>query len=214
MPDEKQCSAGEERKEGEVTEESKSFANRKKRRRSSVLHDMFDGRTASNRLWTATVPCAEMSSAIDGRFVLMGRWLTLLALAMAPIALAQSPSVQLWTSATSGITYKITTGVHRLEAEKLCPPAFQAQVDEGAFVRCEYSQQGDAWVGKCRSRLPFADSKNRAKWCNFKFTSRITALTPTRIEGESEVWETEDVDVGKCEIKKSHMQHFVWFPKS
>jgi hypothetical protein len=144
----------------------------------------------------------------------MSRRLAIAALALSPIALAQSTTVQLWTSATSGISYKITSGAHRLEAEKVFPPAFESQVDEGAFVRCGYSQQDDAWVGKCRSNLPFADSKNRAKWCKFKFTSRITALTPARIEGESEVWENEDVDVSKCEIKKSHMQHFVWIPKS
>jgi hypothetical protein len=144
----------------------------------------------------------------------MRRWLAILALPLAPIALAQSLGVQLWTSATSGITYKLTIGVHRLEAEKLFPPAFQAQVDDGAFVRCEYSQQDDIWMGKCGSNLPFADSKNRAKWCKFKFASRITSLTTTKIEGESEVWENDDVDVSKCEIKKSHMQHFVWIPKS
>jgi hypothetical protein len=144
----------------------------------------------------------------------MDRWLAILALPLAPIALAQSPAVQLWTSATSGITYKLTIGVNRLEAEKLFPPAFQAQVDDGAFVRCDYSQQNDAWAGKCRSNLPFPDSKNRVKWCKFKFASKITSFTPARIEGESEVWETDDVDVSKCEIKKSHMQHFVWIPKS
>jgi hypothetical protein len=144
----------------------------------------------------------------------MSRWLAIAVFTIAPIALAQSPTVQLWTSATSGITYKLTTDVHRLVAEKIFPPAFQSQVDDGAFVRCEYSEQDAAWAGKCRSNLPFANSKNRAKWCKFKFTSRITSLTPARIEGESEVWETEDVDVSKCEIKKSHMQHFVWIPKS
>ncbi|HKN76566.1 MAG TPA: hypothetical protein VJW94_15410 [Candidatus Acidoferrum sp.] len=143
----------------------------------------------------------------------MNRWFAILALAVAPAA-AQVPVVQLWKSATSGIIYKITTGVRRLEAEKIFPQAFQSQVDAGAFVRCEYSQQDAAWVGQCRSNLPFADSKNHAKWCKFKFSSKITSLTPTRIEGESEVWESEDVDASKCEIKKSHMQHFVWIPKS
>jgi hypothetical protein len=158
--------------------------------------------------------CDEMFFADMQRLVRMSRWLAIVALALAPIALAQSPTVQLWTSTTSDITYKLTTGSHRLEAKKIFPPAFESQVDDGAFVRCEYSQQNDAWVGKCRSNLPFADSKNRAKWCKFKFASRITSLTPNRIEGESEVWETDDVDVSKCEIKKSHMQHFVWIPKN
>jgi hypothetical protein len=152
--------------------------------------------------------------AAPGGFVMTRRWLAILALALAPMALAQSSSVQLWTSATSGITYKLTTSGHRLEAAKILPPAFEPQVDAGAFVRCEYSRQNDVWVGKCKSNLPFADSKNRAKWCKFKFASRITSLAPTRIEGESEVWESEDVDVGKCEIKKRHMQRFVWLPKN
>jgi hypothetical protein len=159
-------------------------------------------------------PCDEMFFANMRRLVRMSRWLAIVVLALAPLALPQYANVQLWTSATSGITYKITTWIHRLEAEKIFSPAFEPQVDDGAFVRCEYSQQDDAWVGKCRSNLPFANSRNRVKWCKFKFTSRITSLTPTRIEGESEVWETEDVDVSKCEIKKSHMQHFVWLPKS
>jgi hypothetical protein len=156
----------------------------------------------------------EERNAQECRFVMVRRRLAILALALTPMALAQSSSVQLWTSATSGITYKITTSGHRVEAEKIFPPAFQSQVDHGAFVRCEYSQQGGAWEGKCRSNLPFADSKKRVKWCKFKFASRITSLAPARIEGESEVWESEDVDVGKCEIKKSHMQRFVWLPKN
>lgn len=93
-------------------------------------------------------------------------------------------------------------------------PVFHAQVDAGAFVRCKYSLRDDVWVGHCRSFLPFAVPKNKVKWCKFKFSSRITSLTPSRIEGESEVWDNEDIDVGKCEIKKSHMQHFVWVPKN
>jgi hypothetical protein len=144
----------------------------------------------------------------------MNRWFAISALAVAPMAAAQDLVVQLWKSATSGITYKITTGVHHLEAEKIFSPEFEAQVDEGAFVRCEYTQQSSEWVGKCRANLPFADSKNRVKWCKFKFASRITSFAPTRIEGENEVWENGDVDVSKCEIKKSHMQYFVWMPKS
>ncbi|MGB2591204.1 MAG: hypothetical protein WBG02_15005 [Candidatus Acidiferrum sp.] len=134
--------------------------------------------------------------------------------AIAPIVVAQTSNVQLWKSATSGITYKITTSAHHLEAEKIFPPAFEPQVDAGAYVRCEYSEKDGGWTGNCRSNLPLADSRNRTKWCKFKFSSNITSLTPTRIEGESEVWTNEDVDVSKCEVKKSHMQHFVWLPKN
>ncbi len=87
-----------------------------------------------------------------------GRWLAVIPLALAPMALAQSPEVQLWSSATSGITYKLTIGDHRLAAEKVFPPEYQPQVNHGAYVRCEYSQQGEAWVGNaarnCRTPEP------------------------------------------------------------
>ena len=142
------------------------------------------------------------------------RWLAVIPLALAPMALAQSPSVQLWTSLTSGIKYKLTVGDHRLAAEKIFPPEYQSQLDHGAYVRCEYSQQEEAWAGKCSSKLPYAGDKNRRKWCTFQFTSKITSFTPTRIEGESEVWNGNDVDVDKCELQKTHMQHFVWVRKA
>jgi hypothetical protein len=147
-------------------------------------------------------------------FSMAGRWLVMILLALAAAALAQSPTVQLWTSATSGVKYKLTVGDHRLEAEKVFPPEYQPQVDHGAYVRCEYSRQGEAWVGKCSSKLPYAGTINWRKWCTFHFTSRITSLTPTRIEGESKVRVGEVVDVDKCEITKSHMQHFVWVRRS
>lgn len=144
----------------------------------------------------------------------MGAALALFLFAIAPIVLAQTSSVQLWKSATSSITYKITTSAHHLEAEKIFPPVFEPQVDAGAYVRCEYSEKDGGWIGNCRSNLPLTDSRSRVKWCKFKFSSKITSLTSTRIEGESEVWANEDVDVDKCEIRKSHMQHFVWLPKN
>lgn len=172
-------------------------------------------RTAiANRLWTAWTICAEMSFVTREKLKTAFLWGAIAGLVLVPATPSQPSSVQLWKSATSGITYKITTGAHRLEAEKIFPPKFEPQVDEGAFVRCAYSQEGDVWIGKCKSKLPFADSKNRVKWCNFKFGSRITSLSPAKIEGESEVWNSEDVDVSKCEIKKSQMQHFVWIPQS
>jgi len=154
-----------------------------------------------------------MPAGMEKGFVKARRGLSILWLALAPLAVAQSPEVQLWKSATSGITYKLTVGARRLTAEKVFPIEFQPQVDQGAFVRCEYSEKDGAWAGKCRSKLPFAGPNNRAKWCGFKFTSKITLFTPARIEGESEVWNTEDVDVEKCELNETRMQRFVWIPK-
>ena len=142
-----------------------------------------------------------------------GCWVAMLPLALAPVARAQSSSVQLWSSATSGNTYKLRMEERHIEAEKVFPPEFESQVEHGAFVRCEYSQKEGAWKGKCSSYLPFSGGDAEPKWCTFKFRSEITSLTPARIEGESEVWANKDVDVGKCEIKKSRMQHFVWILK-
>ena len=140
-------------------------------------------------------------------------WLLMIPLALAPLALAQPPDVQIWTSLTSGIKYKLTVSESRLAAEKMFPPEYQPQVDHGAYVRCEYSRQGETWVGECGSKLPFAGAKNRPKWCTFRFASKITSFTPARIEGESEVWDAGDVDVDKCELRKTHMQRFVWVRK-
>ena len=147
------------------------------------------------------------------RRLMAGCWVAMLPLAMAPGARAQTSSVQLWTSATSGLTYKLRMDERHIEAEKVFPPEFQSQVEHGAFVRCEYSQKEGAWKGTCSSHLPFSGGDAEPKWCTFKFRSEITSLAPARIEGESEVWANQDVDVGKCEIKKSRMQHFVWILK-
>lgn len=132
----------------------------------------------------------------------------------ASAALAQSDLPEFWTSKTSLIFYRVMQHGQHLSAKKVFPPEFASQVEQGAFVRCDYSQQGDTWAGKCESHLPFNAANHRMKWCKFKFASKITLFTPTRIEGATDVWLNEDVDVDKCEVIKSHTQHFVWVPKT
>jgi hypothetical protein len=146
--------------------------------------------------------------------VTIRRRLAVLTLATAPAALAQSDISEFWTSKTSSILYRITPRGQQLRAEKIFPPEFRSQVEQGAFVRCDYSQQDGNWEGKCESRLPVNATNHRVKWCKFKFASKITSFTPTRIEGATDVWSNEDVDVDKCEVIKSHTQHFVWVPKA
>ena len=150
---------------------------------------------------------------MKARLLMAGCWVAMLPLAVAPAARAQSSNVQVWTSATSGLTYKLKMDERHIEAEKVFPPEFQSQVEQGAYVRCEYSQKEGAWKGKCSAHLPLSGDYDEPKWCTFKFRSEITSLTPTRIEGESEVWANQDVDAAKCAIKKSRMQHFVWILK-
>jgi hypothetical protein len=148
----------------------------------------------------------------SGEFV-TARHLPALLLA-APAVLAQSDIPEFWTSKTSALLYRVTLRGQHLRAEKIFTPEFASQVDQGAFVRCDYSQQGGAWAGKCESHLPFLTAGNRAKWCKFKFQSKITLFTAARIEGATDVWLNEDVDMDKCEVIKSHSQHFVWVPKN
>jgi len=134
-------------------------------------------------------------------------------LAVAALTFAQPSLPEIWTNKMAGTIYRLTVKGQRFRAEKIFSPQFAAQAADGAFVRCDYTPQGDAWAGKCESRLPFETSKNHVKWCKFNFTSKIILFTPGRIEGESDVWETEDVEVNKCELRKSHRQHFIWVPK-
>ena len=150
----------------------------------------------------------------SGEFVTARHLPTLLLLLAASAVLAQSGIPEFWTSKTSALLYRVTLRGQHLRAEKIFATEFASQVEQGAFVRCDYSQQGDTWAGKCQSHLPFIATNHRMKWCKFKFASKITLFTPTRIEGATDVWLNEDVDVDKCEVIKSHTQHFVWVPKT
>jgi hypothetical protein len=141
-------------------------------------------------------------------------WLVVPLLLCLPAAIAQTNPPQFWISKTSSILYRITLRGERVRAEKVFPPEFEDQVEQGAFVRCDYERQKDTWAGKCESRLPLETAKDHIKWCKFKFSSTLTLFTPMRIEGESDVWGSNDVDVQKCEVRKSHAQRFVWVPKS
>ena len=143
----------------------------------------------------------------------MQRWrasLVALFFAATPV---HSDTPEFWVSKTSAIIYRISLRGRHLTAKKVFSSEFESQVEQGAFVRCDYVPQGDAWAGKCESRLPFEVRKDHVKWCKFKFTSRITLFTPSRIEGQSAVWANDDVDADKCELKRSHAQRFIWIPK-
>jgi hypothetical protein len=147
-------------------------------------------------------------------FVTFRHCLTLLPVVFAFSTFAQSDIPEFWTSKTSVMLYRVTRNGQHWRAEKIFPPEFASQVDEGAFVRCDYTQQGDHWAGNCESRLPFQKSNGHVKWCKFKFASKLTLFTSTRIEGESDVWDNQDVDIDKCEVEKVRTRHFVWVPKT
>ena len=132
---------------------------------------------------------------------------------LASATLAQSALPQAWVSKTSGLLYKVTVEGLRVRAEKVFPLDVVTRFDEEPFIRCEYTQHESEWEGKCASRLPLEDSRHRLKWCSFKFTSKITLLTAEKIEGESDVWGSEDVDVDHCTVRKMRRQQFVWIPK-
>jgi hypothetical protein len=135
-------------------------------------------------------------------------------LAIAALGLGQASFPEIWLSRTSAIRYRVTVKGQSFRAEKIFPAEFATQVADGAFTRCDYVPEAEAWLGKCESHLPLRTENGRVKWCKFKFASKVTTFTPARIEGETDVWENSDVDVDKCQLRKSHMQHFLWEPKT
>jgi hypothetical protein len=119
---------------------------------------------------------------------------------------------RIWTSLNSGRDFKV-----RLEGDYIytewinLPPQLQTTA---AFMRSELTKDGDKWVGKVRSYLPY-DFKTwgvqNVKWCNTETKFEIDKLTETRIEGRS--IRAKLVDVKKCKPNEMGWQSFTWIPK-
>lgn len=123
-----------------------------------------------------------------------------------------STKEKVWTSLTSGRDYKV-----RIEGEYIytewinLPPQLQTTA---AFVRSELKKDGDKWVGKVRSLLPY-DYKTWAvenvKWCTVEMQLEIDKLAETRIEGRS--MRAKSFDAKKCKPGELEWQSFTWIPK-
>jgi hypothetical protein len=83
-----------------------------------------------------------------------------------------------------------------------------------AFMRSELKKDGDKWVGKVRSLLPY-DYKTWAvenvKWCTVEMQLEIDKVADTRIEGRS--MRAKSFDAKKCKPGELEWQSFTWIPK-
>ena len=75
-----------------------------------------------------------------------GGWLMALLVALLPVAGAQSQEVQLWKSATSGITYKLTIGVHRIGAS-ISGSTYGCAADRG--IERAHARDADGGGNQC-----------------------------------------------------------------
>src|SRR5258708_5307998 len=85
---------------------------------------------------------------------------------------------------TNGRDFKVRIDRDYIYTEWInLPPQLQSTA---AFMRSELKKDGDKWVGKSRSRLPY-DYKTWAvesvNWCTLELQFEIDKITETRIEG-------------------------------
>jgi hypothetical protein len=128
-----------------------------------------------------------------------------------------------WTSLLSGRDYKLRIDGDYLYTEWVNLPT-QLQTTT-AFMRSELKKDGDKWVGKARSYLPYGFKSSYAdfwttgqrmgtenvSWCTMEVQFEIDKITETRVEGRS--LSSKSFDAKKCKSGKLEWQSFTWIPK-
>jgi len=130
----------------------------------------------------------------------------------------------IWTSMTSGRDYKVRIDGDYIYVEWVnLPPALQGTI---AFVRSELKKDGDKWVGKSRSNLPYTFKSSymdfwktgqqmgteNVNWCTLEGDFEIDKMSDARIEGRT--YGSKSLDVKKCKQQgKPEWQSFVWILK-
>lgn len=148
-----------------------------------------------------------------------------------PLAMASKPLTaslvankeRIWTSMTSGRDYRLRIDGDYLYTEWInLPPQLQTTA---AFMRSELKKDGDKWVGKVRSNLPYEFKSSYAdfwttgqrmgtenvNWCAVEVEFEIDKITDTRIEGRA--MRAKSFDAKKCKPGKLEWQPFSWIPK-
>jgi hypothetical protein len=124
----------------------------------------------------------------------------------------------LWTSLASGTDRTIKIDGGHMHVEVNLGAAFAQSVRQGAFARCDLTQQGTRWVGTCSTYMPYPWSDkltgNHISWCRQDGKAEIKLLTPSRIEGATETFDLKQFDAAKCAVKKTETKQFVWIPKN
>ena len=130
---------------------------------------------------------------------------------------------KVWTSMTSGRDFKLRIDGDYIYTEWInLPPQLQTTA---AFMRSELKKDGDKWVGKVRSLLPYAFKSSymdfwktgqqmgteNVNWCTVELEFEIDTLTDTRIEGRGMGFTS--FDAKKCKPGKMEWKTFTWIPK-
>ena len=130
---------------------------------------------------------------------------------------------KIWTSVTSGRDFKLRVDGDYIYTEWInLPTQLQATT---AFIRSELKKDGDKWVGKARSNLPYEFKSSYAdfwttgqrmgteniNWCIVEVQFEIDKITETRIEGRG--MRVTSFDAKKCKPGKMEWQSFTWIPK-
>jgi hypothetical protein len=128
-----------------------------------------------------------------------------------------------WTSVTSGRDYKLRVDGDYVYTEWVnLPPQLQTTA---AFMRSELKKDGDKWVGKMRTYLPYGFKSSygdfwttgqrigteNVNWCTMEAQYEIDKITETRIEGRGLGWKS--FDAKKCKPGQREWQSFTWIPK-
>jgi hypothetical protein len=115
---------------------------------------------------------------------------------------------KVWSSLNTGRDYKLRIDGEFIYVEWVnMPPALNST---GAFMRSELKKDGDRWIGKVRSNLPYTYYAN-IKWCRIEADIEIDKISDTRIEGRS--MNSKSINVRKCQPEKQNWESFAWIPK-
>jgi hypothetical protein len=130
---------------------------------------------------------------------------------------------KIWTSMTSGRDFKMRIEGDYIYTEWInLPPQLQTTT---AFMRSELKKDGDKWIGKARSNLPYSykasymdfwrngqqTGTENMKWCTLENDFEIDKISDSRIEGRALA--SKSFDAKKCKPGKLEWQPFTWIPK-
>ncbi len=131
---------------------------------------------------------------------------------ISPMPSTGSKSENVWTSMTNGRDYKVRFDGDYIYTEWVnLPPELRTTT---AFVRSELKKDGDRWVGKLRSLLPYnykTWAVESVNWCTVEVQFEIDNITETRIEGRA--MRANSFDAKKCKPGKMEWKTFTWIPK-
>ena len=98
---------------------------------------------------------------------------------------------EIWTSMSSGRDYKLRFDGPYIYADMIFPSGLQGTAL--AFIRSEVKKDGSKWTGKIKSFLPCEyqnvwTKQMETKWFSEEVAVELSSVTPTRIEGRSQVY--------------------------